>query len=520
MILMYHKSGVHVVEVFHNHEQVPFEGSNCTDVFWSLANQYPNEIICWCEITLKDYLVIENLKEVFHHDLIMASYSFQTDFLPESIGYVDQLPFANVNRTVLYATWKMSRDMGGIKGAVIMQFKNEMSKIKNFEFLLNSIAKVGQQNSLFCYSAPQLCKAGASSLKIFYTASTKQLFQFVFAHYSTVWTSILLLCLTYYEKKIPLLSYVGGFFNKKLFRKSIDLSAIKVLSSREFLVPFDVEVIIPTIGRANYLREVIQDFSKQTILPSKIIIVEQSPNKETDTELSFLEEHDWPFEIVHHFIHKTGACNARNLALSETTAEWIFFSDDDQRFDEDLIEKVFREIKSYGLDCLTTSYLQINEKKFFKLPKQWGTFGAGNSLVRGTFARSVRFSPVFEHGYGEDADFGRQLKNMGCDIVYHPDLEIKHLKAPVGGFRKKNKQPWEEEEILPKPSPTVMAHALKHYTEEQILGYKVSLILRFYRHQSEKNPFFYLKQLNRRWTISKRWAGRLLEKEKTGEICS
>jgi hypothetical protein len=49
------------------------------------------------------------------------------------------------------------------------------------------------------------------------------------------------------------------------------------------------------------------------------------------------------FNIRHKFTHQTGACNARNLALSHVESEWVFFNDDDNKFSCDLIENVFEE---------------------------------------------------------------------------------------------------------------------------------------------------------------------------------
>ena len=513
MIIIFHQNAKSVARVMKDGTELQMPSRDCSSALWEIAEEYPEELIGWCEENLEKYFAYDRLEEIFHHDLIMASYSVRTNFLPTTLGYVDQLPFANINPEVVYGTWRMSSDMGGIKGKVLLFFRDLMGHIKNFEFLLNSIAKVGQQNSLFCYSQPLLSKSAFTSSAIQYNATTKQLFQFVFEHYSTVWTSVLLLCFLFFERKFPILAYLESFTFRKFFQKEIDLSAIHVSSSRNFSGLFEIDVIIPTIGRASYLKDVIEDFSRQTLLPSKIIIVEQDAEN-AETHLHFIKKKEWPFEIIHHFTEQVGACNARNMALAETAAEWVFFSDDDQRFDKDLIHKISLTIKKYGLDCLTTSYLQVDERKFFKLPKQWGTFGAGNSVVRGKYARSVRFSPAFEHGYGEDADFGRQLKNLGCDVIYIPDLEICHLKAPVGGFRKKHVYSWEKEKMAPKPSPTVMAHALKHYTAEQILGFKVSLFIRYYKNQPDKNPFVYLRQMNQRWKSSREVAEALLKKEK------
>jgi hypothetical protein len=48
------------------------------------------------------------------------------------------------------------------------------------------------------------------------------------------------------------------------------------------------------------------------------------------------------FNIRHIFTHQTGACNARNLALSHVESEWVFFNDDDNKFSCDLIENVLK----------------------------------------------------------------------------------------------------------------------------------------------------------------------------------
>ena len=100
----------------------------------------------------------------------------------------------------------------------------------------------------------------------------------------------------------------------------------------------------------------------------------------------------------------------------------------------------------------------------------------------------VKFNMALEFGYGEDGDFGMQLRNNGCDILYLPEPEIVHLKAPVGGFRTKPQLQWQNEKIQPKPSPTIMLYQVLHNTREQVLGYKTILFLKYYAQQKIKNP--------------------------------
>jgi hypothetical protein len=511
MIFLIHQKAGKLIEVLRNNNPIPVSSKTCTGVIWELAENYPNEIIGWCEESFWEDVALENWKEIFHHDLIMASYSIETTFLSHSIGYVDQLPFININREVKYPTWQMSSDIGGIKGQVLCEFKSLCGNISGFDYLLNAIGKIGQQNGLFCYNEPALTNAVTTDRPAA-SAISKELFSFVHQHYTNSWTSVLLWCFYKYEKKFFLLDYLKAFFKEKKFRTEVDLLAFKPKASEKG-INHSIDVIIPTLGRKKYLEQVLEDLENQSLLPENVIIIEQDPDKDSQTHISDLISKDWSYKIIHHFTHKTGACNARNLALDEVRSEWIFFADDDIRFRPDLLENVMQEASRYQVSAINLNCKQPGEVTIFGKVKQWGSFGAGTSVLKSSFARECRFAETFEFGFGEDADFGMQLRNKGCDIMYHPQLQTLHLKASIGGFRKKPVLPWEQGELLPKPSPTLMAYAIKHYTIQQIKGYKVSLFLKFYRRQEIKNPVKYFRIMKKRWNVSEKWAVKLLNKK-------
>jgi glycosyltransferase involved in cell wall biosynthesis len=217
----------------------------------------------------------------------------------------------------------------------------------------------------------------------------------------------------------------------------------------------------------------------------------------------------WPFAIKHTFTHQAGACNARNLALSQVESEWVFMNDDDNRFESDLIERVFGNIRKYGIKSLSTSYLQDGEKLRDSIISQSGIFGSGNSFLEAELLEYVSFDKSLEFGYGEDTDFGLQLRNSGIDIIYFPEPAILHLKAPMGGFRIQPVFKWSNAVIQPKPSPTIMYVKKKHNTKEQVLGYKTTLFFKFYHHQSVKNPFGYFVNYRKQWKQSMYWANEL-----------
>jgi GT2 family glycosyltransferase len=281
------------------------------------------------------------------------------------------------------------------------------------------------------------------------------------------------------------------------------------LSSKKVINKSTIDVIIPTIGRKNYLYDVLKDFSKQTLLPQRIIIVEQSPEIGSTTALDYLTNEKWPFEIQHIFTHQAGACNARNLALKETKSEWVFLADDDIRIEQSFIENTFEKINCFEAKVVTAKCIQKRQDQSFSEVIQWRAFGAGCSFVRKDILNNVKFNIAFEFGYGEDGDFGMQLRNLGFDILYLPESVILHLKAPVGGFRTKTVLQWHKDDIQPKPSPTLMLHNMLHNSKEQINSYKTALFVNYYKLQKIKNPIKYYIHFQKQWERSVFWANEL-----------
>ncbi len=216
MIILIHRNAQQIVKVLKGETKIKISATVCTNAFWELAEKYPEELIGWCEEKYSTDLNLAQWSQVFHQDLIMASFAVETSFFPDSIGYIDQLPFVNVNRKVLYPTWQMSSDMGGIKGETLLKFKPLFQDINSFNYLLNSIAKIGQQNGLFCYSAPVLVRK-ISDKKLKNIATSSQLFSFVYQYYNTIWLSVLFWCYWKYEKKFPLKAYLKAFLRKRGF---------------------------------------------------------------------------------------------------------------------------------------------------------------------------------------------------------------------------------------------------------------------------------------------------------------
>jgi len=509
MIIILHKDDK-VISVFNQNTRTEVESSSTdlVEVFFDLAKRYKNTLIVWCEDDLKKFINLSEFNTIFHHKLIMASYSASDNYyIDDRIGYVESSPFINVNKKVTYPTWLMSSCVGGVNSDVLLSYNQNDYKSETFSYVINSIAKKGMPEGLFCYSEPNLLIKNTFPLKSF-KPSKYELFKFIKAHYRNRWAYLTFFNSLVYEKQLLVLPLLKSFFtSKKRIKPSFE--HLKVAVNKKNNEDISIDVIIPTIGRKSYLYDVLKDLANQTFLPKHVIIIEQNPDEGSKSDLDYLQKQSWPFQIKHTFINKTGACNARNLALKQVESDWVFMADDDIRFEKHILDTALNEMSDYGLNATTISCLRKGDKKNERPMLQWNTFGSGCSIISKSIAEQIVFDTAFEHGFGEDGDYGMQIRNLGEDIGYLSKLSLLHLKAPIGGFRTKVTQPWQEDIIQPKPSPTIMLFNLKNQTSKQISGYKTLLFIKFFSKQKNKNIFTYFFKMKKRWNRSIYWANKL-----------
>lgn len=509
MIVVYHKNNRISKVVSAENKMVSFDKSGTiASGLLQLATAFPQSRIVWCDEVCQEYLNLKHIEFLFHHDKMMLSYSpGDSTYFGRNIGYIEESPFIAINKKVSYPTWQMSSLVGVVHASLLLKIEGRIKSDNDFDYYLNSVAKVCMPLGLLCYSEPKLLTETAIEKSS--KASVFDLFKFVKQHYKTRWLFLLLLNLVVYEFRFPVVAFIYALFFKSRNKRLISLDNIPVQSSRNVVQKATIDVIIPTIGRKKYLYDVLLNLSKQTHLPINVIIVEQNSEEGSVSELDYLHAEKWPFIIKHSFIHQAGACNARNLALSQVESEWVFMADDDICIANYFIRNALDGISKYKNNAFTFSCLQENEKKVYEKIIQWSTFGSGCSIINAREVQNMKFNVKYEFGFGEDADFGMQLRNQGIDILYLPSPEILHFKAPMGGFRTKPKLQWQDDLIQPKPSPTVLLCKLLYQTKEQILGYKMTLFFKFYQHQRIKNPFRYFVNYRKQWEQSEYWANKL-----------
>jgi glycosyltransferase involved in cell wall biosynthesis len=513
MIVIYHKDHrVSRVFDFDNQKVLAFRDSSIAAVLIDIAHGYPERLLIWCNLVCQEELNLPHFSELFHHKKMLLSYHPYGNYFPLAIGYIEDSPFINVNKAVSYPTWQMSSLVGGVHASVFLTLNKGAVVDTDFDYFLCSFAKLGMPLGLFCYSEPKLLK-GNVVIQHLQKPSLQILFKFVMQHYNSVWVVLLFLDLLIYGKKVSLSPFLLSFFYKK--RKwFVNFDHIEVQSSLRLVQQDSIDVIIPTIGRKYYLYDVLCDLKKQTHIPANVIIVEQNPLVDSVSELDFITSETWPFNIKHTFTQQAGACNARNIALQQVESEWVFLADDDIRVGQKFIESALININRFVLQASIFNCLLQDQKNEYSIISQTTIFGSGCSIINKRISEELRFNECLEFGYGEDADFGLQLRNIGIDVIYFPEPSILHLKAPIGGFRIKPVLLWSDENIQPKPSPTLMLLKESYDTKQQIQGYKLVVFLKLFKSKGWKSPIRCFSAFEKQWGASLYWTKQLQKNKK------
>jgi glycosyltransferase involved in cell wall biosynthesis len=510
MIILYHNK-YKVTKVFST-EKCSFPNEinrNIVAVLLDFADTFKDEILVWCHEREKENLNSTDIEKLFHHNKLLFSYnSAINSYLGRLVGYIEDTPYIKINKEVKYATWQMSSQVGAVHASVINSCKKDLKVEFNFDYFLNSFARRAMINGLFCYSEPNLLLQKNNS----YHSQKSNLFaffKFTKQHYKMRWIFVLFFNLMFYEKRFPIIPLLFSLFYKRRNLDSVLLDKIPIKSNKRIINQGTIDVLIPTIGRKEYLLDVLNNLESQTCVPANVIIVEQNPNNNSKSELDFIQNKKWSFNIKHHFTHQTGACNARNIGLSLIESEFVFLADDDIVFDGNLLETALNTFQLLGNEAFLVACVLKTQTALSNPPRQFAIFGAGHAFVKSSSLKGLKFNMGYEFGFGEDNDFGMQLRNKGFDILYISTSVITHLKAPIGGFRIKPVLRWEKDQTQPKPSPTLMLFRLLYDTNEQLRNYKTGLFFKNLNSSFFKNPFRHIQKFKQKWNRSMYWANEL-----------
>lgn len=200
---------------------------------------------------------------------------------------------------------------------------------------------------------------------------------------------------------------------------------------------FKVTVLIPTLDRYPYLRQLLDQLRSQTIPPIEIIIIDQTEREQYDDKIE-VDFCDLPLQIIYQ--DNPGQCSSRNAGLMVAKGDYVLFVDDDDEVGPDLIERHLKNLQYFQAD---TSSGGVNEvgalplSDVFMRTGMSNVFPTNNTLIRkDVLRRSGLFDMAYNHGQSADADLGTRIYLAGALMIYNPQITVLHHRAPRGGLRR------------------------------------------------------------------------------------
>jgi GT2 family glycosyltransferase len=224
-----------------------------------------------------------------------------------------------------------------------------------------------------------------------------------------------------------------------------------------------VAVIIPTLNRYVYLKDVLEDLEKQDYKNFEVIVVDQSNPFDKD----FYKQFDVRLNVIRQ--EERLLWTARNNAVKATNAEYLLFFDDDSRVNADWITQHLKCLDYFDADIsagvsLAKVGMKISQSyNYFRWADQ---FDSGNAMVKRSVFKAIGlFDEQFNKQRMGDGEFGIRAYLNGYRSISNPYASRVHLKVPAGGLREMGS--WDgfrpKKWFAAKPIPSVVYLYKKYY---------------------------------------------------------
>lgn len=217
-----------------------------------------------------------------------------------------------------------------------------------------------------------------------------------------------------------------------------------------------VSVIIPTLNRYKYLKDVLCDLEQQDYKNFDVIVVDQSePFKK-----EFYKDYNLELKVIYQ--EERALWLARNKAIKQSNSDYILLFDDDSRVEKDWITHhikcvdFFKSKVSSGVSISVVGAKVPENYSFFTVSNQIDT---GNVLIKkDVFKTTGLFDRQFEKQRMGDGEYGLRLYLEGYLNISNPFAKRLHLKVATGGLREMGS--WDafrpKKWFAPRPIPSVL----------------------------------------------------------------
>jgi len=245
-----------------------------------------------------------------------------------------------------------------------------------------------------------------------------------------------------------------------------------------------VSVIIPTLNRYSYLKNILRDLEKQQYTNFEVIICDQSDIFDEN----FYKGWNLDLKLIRQ--QEKALWLARNSAVEVSNGPFIAFSEDDVRIDPDWIQQHIKCIDFFKADISAGVFFPEGSEipvhnSYFRWADQFAT---GNAMLkRDVFFRTGLFDRQFEKQRSGDGEFGLRCYLFGYTSVSNPLAFSRDVKASTGGLRETGS--WDSfrptRVFAPRPVPSIL------YLTREYFGNHLAILMLMFSLPGSLIPYKY-----------------------------
>lgn len=249
-----------------------------------------------------------------------------------------------------------------------------------------------------------------------------------------------------------------------------------------------VSVVIPTLNRYVYLKDVLSDLEKQDYRNFEVLVCDQSEPIQED----IYQDTTLDIKLIRQ--SEKALWLARNRCIEQAEGTYILLFDDDSRVEPDWISQHLKCVDFFGVrisagvtHTLVGHGLSPKET-YFHLSD---VFDTGNALVhKDVFQKAGMFDRQFEKQRMGDGEFGMRAVLSGEKIISNYKAMRIHLKVETGGLRQMGS--WDalrpKKLLAPRPVPSVLYFIRQYFGHSSALSYlAINLPSSFIPYKWKKN---------------------------------
>jgi glycosyltransferase involved in cell wall biosynthesis len=205
-----------------------------------------------------------------------------------------------------------------------------------------------------------------------------------------------------------------------------------------------ITVIIPFFNNLENLKRAIASISRQELLPSSVIVVDDCSPHYEEVERFVEEKH--PFEIrVFQNIVNSGVSVARNLGLSMSSTEYVALLDEDDTWHPSKLRIQYALMEKYDLLITSTGFTfynlkpetEILEDSRFKRLRFWSTvfrnqINTSSVMIRKDLYPLLQFNPNLR--YTQDYDLWLRVLKINSIYLISSPLTIRTENSSHAGL--------------------------------------------------------------------------------------